>query len=145
MVWLKTLNFSCPTFKLLEFDEKSDDKMVGLFSYPKRHLKKLVKNGDYVEALEFGKSLEGNFFNDPDYMFMMGSIYFILEDAKKAIVYFEKVLEIKHDDVETLTLKTNAHLSLQQKDEAIDCCKKIIKLDPHNYEAHGLLEKLESL
>ena len=52
--------------------------MVGLFSYPKRHLKKLVKNGDYVEALEFGKSLEGKFFNDPDYMFMMGSIYFIL-------------------------------------------------------------------
>ena len=119
--------------------------MVGLFSYPKRHLKKLVKNGDYVEALEFGKSLEGKFFNDPDYMFMMGSIYFILEDAKKAIAYFEKALEIKHDDVETLTLKTNAHLSLQQKDEAIDCCKKIIKFDPHNYEAHGLLEKLESL
>src|SRR3990167_5311710 len=97
--------------------------MVGLFSYPKRHLKKLVKDGDYVEALEFGKSLTEKSSNDPDYMFMMGSIYFILEDAKK----------------------TNAHLSLQQKDEAIDCCKKIIKLEPDNYEAHGLLEKLESL
>ena len=119
--------------------------MVGLFSYPKRHLKKLVKNGDYVEALEFGNSLEGKFFNDPDYMFMMGSIYFILEDAKKAIVYFEKALEIKYDDLETLILKTNAHLSLPKKDEAIDCCKKIIKLDPSNYEAYGLLEKLESL
>ncbi|MBI5859546.1 MAG: tetratricopeptide repeat protein [Nitrosarchaeum sp.] len=119
--------------------------MIGLFSYPKRRLKKLVKNGDYTEALEFGKSLEEKFSNDPDYMFMMGSIYFILEDAKKAISYFEKALDIKHDDVETLTLKTNAHLSLQQKDEAIDCCKKIITLEPHNYEAHGLLEKLESL
>lgn len=119
--------------------------MAGLFSYPKRHLRKLVKNGDYVEALEFGKSLEEKMSNDPDYMFMMGSIYFILEEAKKAITYFEKALEIKHDDVETLTLKTNAHLSLQQKDEAIECCKKIIKLQPNNYEAHGLLEKLESL
>ena len=119
--------------------------MIGLFSYPKRHLKKLVKDGDYVEALEFGKSLEEQFSNDSDYMFMMGSIYFILEDAKKAISYFEKALEINPDDVETLTLKTNAHLSLEQKDQAIDCCKKIIKLEPNNYEAHGLLEKLESL
>ena len=119
--------------------------MTGLFSYPKRHLKKLVKNGDYPEALEFGKSLEEKFSNDSDYLFMMGSIYFILEDAKKAIPYFEKALEIEPDDVETLTLKTNTHLSLQQKEEAIDCCKKIIKLEPDNYEAHGLLEKLESL
>lgn len=119
--------------------------MTGLFSYPKRHLKKLVKNGDYVEALEFGKSLAEKFSKDPDYMFMMGSIYFILEDSKKAILYFEKALQLKHDDIETLTLKTNAHLSLQQKDEAIECCRKIIKLDPDNYEAHGLLEKLESV
>jgi tetratricopeptide (TPR) repeat protein len=119
--------------------------MTGLFSYPKRHLKKLVKNGDYSEALEFGKNLEEKFSNDPDYMFMMGSIYFILEDAKKAIPYFEKSLQITPDDVETLTLKTNAHLSLQQKEEAIDCCRRIINLQPDNYEAHGLLEKLESL
>jgi len=118
--------------------------MVGLFSYPKRHLKKLVKNGDYSEALEFGKNLENQFSNDSDYMFIMGSIYFILEDSKKAIPYFEKALMINNNDIETLTLKTNAHLSLQQKDEAIDCCKKIIKLEPKNYEAHGLLEKLES-
>lgn len=119
--------------------------MIGLFSYPKRHLRKLIKNGDYAEALEFGQSLEEKLSNDHDYLFIMGSIYFILEDAKNAITYFEKALILKHDDIETLTLKTNAHLSLQQKDEAIDCCKKIIKLHPNNYEAHGLLEKLESL
>jgi len=119
--------------------------MAGLFSYPKRHLKKLVKNGDYAEALEFGKNLYDKFSNDSDYLFIMGSIYFILEDAKNALEYFEKSCEINPEDIETLTLKTNAHLSLQQKDQAIDCCKKIIKLDPKNYEAHGLLEKLESL
>ena len=67
------------------------------------------------------------------------------EDSKKSIAYFEKALEIDPNDIETLTLKTNAHLSLQQKDEAIECCKKITALDPKNYEAHGLLEKLESL
>ena len=119
--------------------------MVGLFSYPKRRLKKLVKDGEYVEALEFGKSLESKFSQDPDFMFIMGSIYYILEDSKKAIPYFERALELAGNDVETLTLKTNAHLALQQKDEAIECCKLILKLQPENYEAHGLLEKLENL
>jgi tetratricopeptide (TPR) repeat protein len=118
--------------------------MTGLFSYPKRHLKKLVEDGEYVEALKFGKSLEVEFSKDSDYMFIMGSIYFILEEPKKAIPYFEKALEIKNDDVEILMLKTNAHLLLQQKNEAIVCCKKILKLEPKNYEAYGLLEKLES-
>lgn len=119
--------------------------MVGLFSYPKRRLKKLVKDGEYVEALEFGKSIESKFSNDSDYLFIMGSIYYILEDGKKAIPYFEQVLELNNDDVETLTLKTNAHLLIQQKDEAIDCCKRILKIQPDNYEAHGLLEKLENI
>ena len=119
--------------------------MTALFSYPKRRLKKLVNEGEYSQALEFGKSLEVKFSDDVDFLFMMGSIYFILEDAPKAISYFERALEIKNDDVETLMLKTNSHLLLQQKDKAIDCCKKILTLDPHNYEAHGLLEKLESI
>jgi hypothetical protein len=44
-----------------------------------------------------------------------------------------------------LTLKTNVHLSLQQKDEAIDCCKRIIKLEPKNYEAQSLLDQLENI
>ncbi|PIW33485.1 MAG: hypothetical protein COW27_00520 [Nitrosopumilales archaeon CG15_BIG_FIL_POST_REV_8_21_14_020_37_12] len=118
--------------------------MVGLFSYPKRHLKKLIKDGEYVDALEYGKNLEPKFAKDPDFMFIMGSIYYILEDAQRALPYFEQAHAMKSDDVETLVLKTNAHLSLQQKDKAIDCCKKILKLQPDNYEAHGLLEKLEN-
>jgi tetratricopeptide (TPR) repeat protein len=118
--------------------------MTGFLSYPKRHLKKLVREGEYPEALEFGKSLESKYSTDSDFMFIMGSIYFILKDAKTAVYYFEKSLEIKDNDLETLMLKTNAHLLLQQREQAISCCKKILKLDPKNYEAHGLLEALES-
>ncbi|QUC64017.1 tetratricopeptide repeat protein [Nitrosopumilus sp. K4] len=118
--------------------------MVGLFTYPKRKLKKLIKEGEYVEALEYGKSLESKFTDDHDFMFIMGSIYYILEDGKKAIPYFERVLELDKNDVETLVLKTNAHLQVQQKEDAIKCCKKILELEPENYEAHGLLEKLEN-
>ena len=58
--------------------------MVGLFSYPKRKLKKLIKDGEYIEALEFGKSLESQFSEDSDFMFIMGSTYYILEDSKKS-------------------------------------------------------------
>ena len=119
--------------------------MVGLFKQPKRRLKKLIKDGEYVDAITFGKSLESEYFDDSDFMFIMGSIYFIVDDAKRALPYFEKSFQLNADDVEMLTLKTNVHLSLQQKDEAIDCCKRIIKLEPKNSEAESLLEQLENI
>ena len=117
--------------------------MVSFFNYPKRRLKKLVRDGEYVEALELGHKIESKYVGDANFMFIMGSIYFIVEDPKKALPYFEKAANLKPDDVEALTLKTNVHLALQQKDKAINCCKKILQLEPENYEAHGLLEKLE--
>ncbi len=119
--------------------------MVSLFRYPKRRLKKLIREGEYVEAIEFGKSLESTHSDDPDFIFIMGGVYFILEDAKKALPYYEKAFQLDDNDVETLKLKTDVHLALQQKDKAIDCFKLIIKLEPKNYEALELLEELENL
>lgn len=119
--------------------------MVGLFSYPKRHLKKLIRDGDYVEAIKLGNTLESKYSDDHDFMFIMGSVYFIVEDAKKALLYFEKSYQLDKNDIETLTLKTNVHLALEQKDKAVDCCKSILKLQPKNYEAQQLLEELENL
>ena len=119
--------------------------MVGLVIYPKRHLQKLINKGDYVEAIEYAKSIESKFENDYDFWFIVGGIYIILEDAKKALHFFEKALALKNNDVDTLMMKTNAHLFLEQKDEAIECCKRIIKIEPDNYEAHGLIEKLEAI
>ena len=119
--------------------------MASLFRYPKRRLKKLIKEGEYAEAIEFGKSLESKFSNDPDFMFIMGGAYFIVEDTKKALPYFEKAVQLDNNDIEILALKTNVHLALKQKDEAIVCCKQILKLEPKNYEAKELLEELENL
>jgi hypothetical protein len=42
-------------------------------------------------------------------------------------------------------LKTNTHLALGQKDEAIDCCRHILKLQPKNSEAQKILDDLELL
>ena len=119
--------------------------MVGLFKHPKRRLKKLLKDGEYDEAVKFGKSLESKYSNDHDFMFIMGSVYFIVDDAKNALPYFEKAFELDNTDIENLTLKTNVHLALEQKNEAIDCCRRILKLQPENSEAKSLLEELESL
>ena len=119
--------------------------MVGLFKKPKRHLKKLLRDGEYDEAVAFGKNLESKYSDDADFMFIMGSVYFIVDDAKRALPYFEKAFQLDKNDVELLTLKTNAHLALQQKDEAIDCCTRIIKLDPKNIEAQQLREELENM
>jgi len=118
--------------------------MVGLFKHPKRRLKKLLKDGEYDKAVAFGKSLESEYHDDSDFMFIMGSIFFIVDDVQKALPYFEKAFQLNNNDVETLTLKTNVHLALQQKDEAIDCCRRIVKLQPKNSEAQKLLEELEN-
>jgi len=119
--------------------------MVGIFKHPKRRLKKLLKDGEYAEAIKFGKSLESEYSEDHDFMFIMGSVYFIVDDAKKALPYFEKAFELDNSDVENLALKTNVHLALKQKDEAIDCCRRILTLEPENSEAKSLLEELESI
>ncbi len=119
--------------------------MVGLFKHPKRRIKKLLRDGEYDEAIAYGKNLESQYSDDHDFMFIMGSAFFIVDDAQRALSYFEKAFRLDNEDVETLSLKTNVHLALGQKDEAVACCKYIVKLEPKNEEAQELLEKLENI
>ena len=53
-----------------------------------------------MEAIEYAKSVESKFEDDHNFWFIVGGIYFILDDAKKAIPLFEKALKLKNDDVE---------------------------------------------
>jgi len=119
-------------------------KLVGLFSYPKRKLRKLVKEGEYKEAVEFGKSLEEKNPNDADLLFIMGGLFYILKDAKPALHYFDRVLEIIGVDQETLLLKANVHVFLKEFDIAIKCCNKVLEVDSDNMEAKNLLEQLQN-
>jgi len=116
--------------------------LVSLFRYPKRRLRKLIEKGEYKEAIEFGKSLEEKFSNDSDYFFIMGSIYYILEDAKNTLHYFDKSLEINENDIETLLLKANVHLYLKELNPVIDCCEKVLEIDPKNSRAQEILDNL---
>ena len=119
--------------------------MVGLFKHPKRKIRKLIKQGDYEDAIQLGKSLESEYSDDSDFMFIMGSVYFLVDEPKKALPYFEKAFQLNSNDLEMLRLKTNVHLALEQKSEAIDCCEHILKIDSKNDEAHDLLDQLERL
>ena len=119
-------------------------KLVDWFRYPKRRLRKLVDEGEYKEAVEFGKSLEEKNPNDPDLLFIMGGLFYILKDAKPALNYFDRVLEIIGVDQETLLLKANVHVFLKEFDIAIDCCNKVLEVNFDNMEAKNLLARLQN-
>ena len=79
--------------------------MTGLFSYPKRKLRKLINQGEYEKAIDFGNELEVKFSQDPDFLSIMGSMYYMLKDEKKTLHYLDKVLEINPYDIESFSLK----------------------------------------
>jgi len=118
--------------------------MTGLFSHPKRKLRKLIEQGEYEKSIEFGNELEEKFSQDPDFLFIMGSMYYILNDEKKTLHYIDRVLEINPYDVESLSLKLRVHQFLKENDVVIDCCRKILDVAPDNFEVRDLITELES-
>jgi len=117
--------------------------LVSLISYPKRKLRKMAKNGDYKEALEFGHSIEEKFSEDADFLFIMGSIYYILEDAENALHYFDRSLNEGDPDTETLFLKANVHFALKENDTVRECCEEILKMNPDHNDAKDLLAHMD--
>ena len=118
--------------------------MTGLFSYPKRKLRKLISQGEYEKAIEFGNELEAKNPKDPDLLFIMGSMFYILNDEKKTLHYIDRVLEINPYDVESLSLKLRVHQFLKEDDVVIDCCRKILEVAPDKFEVRDLISELES-
>ena len=106
-----------------------------MFRYPKRKLRKLVARGEYAEAVLLGRSLEPELGGDHDFLFIMGGIFYIVEDDVQALSYLERSLEALPGDTEALQLKTNVHLRMGQRDEARRCCDQILEADPGNAEA----------
>ena len=118
--------------------------MTGLFNYPKRKLRKLISQGEYEQAIAFGNELEVKFSKDPDFLFIMGSMYYMLNDEKKTLHYIDRVLQINPFDVESLSLKLRVDQFLKENDVVIDCCKKILEVAPDNFEVRDLITELES-
>jgi tetratricopeptide (TPR) repeat protein len=76
---------------------------------------------------------------------MIASIYYINGDAKNTLSYLDKTLALSHNDTEALFMKANLHLYLKDKEQAVDCCERLRKIDPKNKEIDEILDKLEKL
>jgi len=117
--------------------------LTGLFSYPKRKLRKLIKEGEFEDAIALGNSMEEKYQYDPDFIIIMASIFYILQDPKKTLQYVDRVLEINEHDTDALGLKLRVHQHLEENSKVIECCKKILEIDSDAYDVRTILNELE--
>jgi len=130
--------------------------LVGLFSRtPKdpqtkeniqkfKELKKLVKEKKYTNALKSGTEYLEKIPNHHDVLFIVGGIYYMKNKYKIAISYFDRSLEIGPYDIDVLLLKAYSHQKLGKNERSIQCCDKILEIDPKNKKVSELLEQLNS-
>ena len=114
-----------------------------MFSYPKRKLRKLIKDGEFEDAITLGNSLDEKYQYDPDFIIIMASIFYILQDPKKTLQYVDRVLEINGYDTDALGLKLRVHQYLKENSKVIECCKKILEVDSDAYDVRTILSELE--
>ncbi len=109
-----------------------------------KELKKLVKEKNYTVALKSGIEYLKKTPNHHDVLFIVGGIYYLKNEYKTAISYFDRSLEIGSHDVDVLLLKAYSHQKLGENKRAIQCCDKIREIDPKNKAVSELLEQLNS-
>ena len=107
-----------------------------------KKFKKLVKSKKYPEALKLGLDYLEKVPYNHDVLFTLGGIYYLKNQYRDAISFFDRALETGDSDVEVLLLKAYSHQKLQENQLAIDCCKKIQVFDPKNKSVPDLLSKL---
>ncbi len=102
----------------------------------------MAKNGDYKEALEYGRSIAAQYEKDHDYLFIMGGIHYILDDAKNVFYYMDRVLEINPYDTDALHLKASVYAASDDKKKTTEYCGKILDIDSEHQGARELLDRL---
>ncbi|QLH11357.1 tetratricopeptide repeat protein [Nitrosarchaeum sp. AC2] len=126
--------------------------MTGLFSTnPKiqeihnmrKQLRKLVKQKQHNDALKLGLEILQKAPYEQNVLFIVGGMYYMKNQYKTAMPYFEKALDIGAYDVEVLTLKANSHYFLGEPKKALVCCEKIKEIDPKNKTVAELLSKIK--
>ncbi|HUX98522.1 MAG TPA: tetratricopeptide repeat protein [Candidatus Deferrimicrobium sp.] len=93
--------------------------------------KKYLNQGRVKEAIsEFEKSLD----NSPNYeaFFNLGSCYMMLGNYQKTIYYYELALEFSPVNSKALTYSSLglAYSQINEKEKALEYCKKAVEIDP---------------
>ncbi|MXX21349.1 MAG: tetratricopeptide repeat protein [Cenarchaeum sp. SB0661_bin_35] len=100
-----------------------------------KEIKKLIKKKDYNIALKVSTQYLNSVPDNPDVLFIVGSIYYMKNRHKAALPYFERALQIGRYDPEVLLLKGRCHKFLGDTKKANDCWQDILEVDPRNDEA----------
>ena len=108
-----------------------------------KEIRKLVKEKQYDKALRSGLEYLKNVPEHHDVLFIVGGIYYMQKKYPSAILYFDKALEIGSYDIEVLSLKANAHYSMGENKHALQCCEKIMEVDPKNKFVAELRTKID--
>ena len=87
--------------------------------------------------------MEEKYRYDPDFMFIMASILYILQDPKKTLQYIDRVLEINEYDTDALGLQLRIHQHFKENDKVIGCCKKILEVNSDAFDVRDILNELE--
>jgi len=109
----------------------------------RKELRKLVKKKKYDEALKSGLKVLETLPHENDVLFIVGGIYYMRNQLKTAITYFDRALEIGEYDVQVLLLKANSHFKLGEIKKSKLCCEKIKEIDSKNKGLKELEEEFE--
>ena len=120
--------------------------MTGLFkSNPRRHLRKLIKQKKYDEALKYGHDIEKNLEHDPDVAFIIGTVYFMKGDVKNTLSYMNKTLEVGEYDIDALSIKASVYINLKKIDQVKECFEKIKEIYPKNKALKEIEDELKKM
>ena len=120
--------------------------MTGLFKKnPRRHLRKLIKQKKFDEALQYGHEIEKNLEHDPDIAFIIGTVYFMNGDIENTLSYMNKTLEIGEYDIDALSIKASVYLHLKNRVKVEECCEKIREIEPKNKALQEIQDELKNI
>ncbi|MEO9320330.1 MAG: caspase family protein [Nitrososphaera sp.] len=71
--------------------------------------------------------------------------YYFRKDYGKAIVFYDRILEINPQNIESLNRKGISCMRLKKLKDASDCFNRVLNIDPKNIEAQEFLTEVENL
>jgi len=95
----------------------------------------LLETGQWSQAIRFGRQLIKRWPRIPLAYFVIGSSYARLGRLRLAERFYRQALAIEEDS-NLLTIHGHVLSELRQNDEAEECLRKAVGLDPENEEAH---------
>ena len=100
------------------------------------------KSNDLDKALFYAKRLRDSLPDQAHGHYLLGQIYQMSGDHRRAIESFNEALRLAPDWIEPLTARVNSRLTLGESKQATKELQDLLKEKPANFAAHNLLGEL---